>query len=374
MEEKNETSSESIKPANQSHSHKTIYKQPAKTSTPFIIKNRFDDKAVDTPQVQSETSKIENTSTEFETDRVTETVAVIAPNINKEIEQERKEKREALLKELSTEKQTQLEESKLLIDKEIEAYKKEKLENVEKEKEAAIKDAIKKETEKLNLESEKKLTALSKELTTTINSAASEKKKQLESTGKNMLKLGFAIAEKVIQTTIEQDSSLFQNILKEAISKITDKDKVTIKVNPHDLDHAKDYKKSFERELRDFKHLDIQCDDDIESGGCIIETNLGYIDSSISTKLALIERALMDIFEEENPENKEKTTVEFEDEIEENTQNNTLEIAPPESSEQDTIPEENTPPTEGITETTEEIEEDFLDDGFSELDFDNEAL
>jgi flagellar assembly protein FliH len=45
------------------------------------------------------------------------------------------------------------------------------------------------------------------------------------------------------------------------------------------------------------KNFSILEDPGVEAGGCIIETNLGYVDARISTKLAVMQDALFKVAE-----------------------------------------------------------------------------
>ena len=47
------------------------------------------------------------------------------------------------------------------------------------------------------------------------------------------------------------------------------------------------------------KSFSILEDANVEPGGCIIETNLGFVDARISTKLKAIEEALLKVAPEE---------------------------------------------------------------------------
>ena len=163
---------------------------------------------------------------------------------------------------------------------------------LEEEKEETLKKAYEsgyqQGLEKANLEQAEK----TREFLSVINEMAIEKRKIFENAEPELMRLSIAIAEKVIQTQIEKQPSVFRHILEEALQKVTDKDHVLIKVNPKDLTFVKSYKDVYQKELSDFKRLDIQEDSSINKGGCIIETKLGFIDSSINTKIELITQAL----------------------------------------------------------------------------------
>lgn len=142
--------------------------------------------------------------------------------------------------------------------------------------------------------------ALCEELKNTINSISNEKHALLAQTEQGVLELSIDVAEKIIQTKIANDPTVFHNILKEALDRVTDRDRIIIRINPNEIESVRNYQETFKRELKDFKHVDLKADPEISPGGCVIETNLGYIDSSITTKLALIKDALLKTYHEKS--------------------------------------------------------------------------
>ena len=82
----------------------------------------------------------------------------------------------------------------------------------------------------------------------------------------------------------------------QAIRRITDKDKVIIKTCPEDADFVRQHREEILEKMPDIRTLEVHEDPRVEQGGCIIETRLGFIDSSISTKLASIEAALFKVY------------------------------------------------------------------------------
>jgi flagellar assembly protein FliH len=207
--------------------------------------------------------------------------------------------REEILAELDEFKQEKLAEHKAMIDSELIDYKKTQEEALADEQKKTLDSAYEEGYQKGYKEGEEKLSSLAKEALETINALSKERDTLLSHSEKDSLNLGFIIAEKVIQTQLEKNNDVFQNILKEALARITDKDRVIIKVNKKDIDFVRTYKEQFSRELSDIKSLEIQEDADIEIGGCVIETKLGFIDSSITTKLAIIEKAIDKVYLEE---------------------------------------------------------------------------
>jgi len=196
----------------------------------------------------------------------------------------------------------------LQVQEEMNTYRMNQKRLLDEEKESTLKNAHDvgyfQGIEKAEREQEEK----SKELLNSINQMAVEKRRIIEELEPQLMTLAIAIAEKVIQTQVERHPSVFRHILEEALNKITDKDSVLIKVNPKDLEFVKSYKEVYQKELSDFKRIDIQQDLNIDRGGCVIETKLGFIDSSIATKLDLIQKAFQKILEE-NQDGKSKKIV-----------------------------------------------------------------
>ncbi len=141
-------------------------------------------------------------------------------------------------------------------------------------------------------EGKAQFSTLAKQTLDTINSIISERNRILEQSETPILELATTIAKKVTQSVVKDNPDVFHNIFREALDKVTDKGKVVVRINPSDLKMAQHYTAALQQELKDFKSLEIISDQDIEQGGCVIETNLGYIDSSISTKFNIIESAL----------------------------------------------------------------------------------
>lgn len=175
---------------------------------------------------------------------------------------------------------------------ELEQYRQSVLSELEREKSSLKNSAYQEGYDKGFSAGQAQFESLTTELKNAINGFAKEKQNILKQSEAAVIDLAIEVAKKVIQTKISESPNVLNNILREALERVTDKDKVIIRVNSADLENVKRFQESFKKEFKDFKHIEIQSDPDIESGGCVIETDLGFVDSSISTKLSLIEAAL----------------------------------------------------------------------------------
>jgi len=214
--------------------------------------------------------------------------------------------------------QKEIEEKKRIakakIDSDMETYKAELLAKIEKEV-AAEKKRLRDQGYNAGFEQGKKegasqLADQSAQILETINDAIAEKNKLLKKARGEVLRLAIKVAEQILKSEISLNQAVCVNIVAEAISKITDKDRVIIKVNRLDADFVKMNKDRFLKFMGDVKNLTIQEDSRIDQGGCIIETDLGYIDATINTKLESIEKALFKVYEEEQAEEAQREAAE----------------------------------------------------------------
>jgi len=130
-----------------------------------------------------------------------------------------------------------------------------------------------------------------KEAMETLNQAVGERKRIIKDAEGEILRLALKVAEQIIKSEVSLHRDVSLNIVSDAISRVSDREQVIIKVNREDIENIKKYKDRIGSIVDGIKSLSIVEDSAVEPGGCVIETNLGYVDARISTKLAAIEEA-----------------------------------------------------------------------------------
>ena len=125
----------------------------------------------------------------------------------------------------------------------------------------------------------------------TLNQAVIERKKIIKDAEGEVLRLALKVSEQIIKSEVSLHRDVSLNIVSDAISRVSDREQVIIKVNREDLENIKKYKDRIGSIVDGIKSLSIVEDSVVEPGGCVIETNLGYVDARISTKIAAIEEA-----------------------------------------------------------------------------------
>lgn len=138
------------------------------------------------------------------------------------------------------------------------------------------------------------------EALSTLNQAVSERKKIIKDAESEVLRLALKVAEQIIRSEVSLHRDVCLNIVSEAISRVSDREQIIVRVNREDAEYLKRFKDRLAGMLDGVKSFSIIEDSNIEPGGCVIETNLGFIDARIATKLKSIEEAIKRVKSEEN--------------------------------------------------------------------------
>lgn len=104
-----------------------------------------------------------------------------------------------------------------------------------------------------------------------------------------LLEFSIAIAEKIVRREIENKSPILE-VLKDSIKKIQGANDLSIKLNPEDYRLIEEAKDAINMEL--FSKIKFEESENIENGGCLIQTEIGNIDARISTQLSELKKEL----------------------------------------------------------------------------------
>ncbi len=126
----------------------------------------------------------------------------------------------------------------------------------------------------------------------TLNEAIKQRKKIIKDSENEIVRMSLKIAEQIIRNEVATNKDAVMNIVAEAINKVSDRENVIVKVNREDAEYIKTHKDKLSGIVDGVKNLSILEDSQVDPGGCVIETNLGFVDARISTKLSLIEQAI----------------------------------------------------------------------------------
>ncbi|MBT6120528.1 hypothetical protein HOH45_03575 [bacterium] len=189
-----------------------------------------------------------------------------------------------------------------LLEQELVTMRNDMLNKLEKEKQDILEKAFSESYEKAKKEVEEKLQSQSLDLLKAINSVEKAKKDLIGKERDDVLKLAVHAAEYMTRRQLEVSEDAFDDIIKEALDRVTDKDKVILRVAKEDVERVRKKIDKFLEFMPDIKTLEVHKDAHQTPGGCIIETKLGYVDTSMDIKLEALEKAIVETYKEEHPE------------------------------------------------------------------------
>lgn len=98
--------------------------------------------------------------------------------------------------------------------------------------------------------------------------------------------VGLALGDQIVAASLQLEPERVIDIVRGALRRLADRHRVTILVNPTDLELVADAVTALQTELGGIEHLDVQADRRVEHGGTIVQTEYGEVDASIATQLA----------------------------------------------------------------------------------------
>ncbi len=125
-----------------------------------------------------------------------------------------------------------------------------------------------------------------------IESAKQEKQKLISGAEEDIVSLSVGIARKIIHQEISVKKEKVVEIVKEAIKKIEDKEKIIIYANPEDLELIRSHREDF-KQIIDTDELHIMPDELLKSGECKVESKSEIIDTDIDFQLGEVKKKLL---------------------------------------------------------------------------------
>lgn len=115
---------------------------------------------------------------------------------------------------------------------------------------------------------------------------------------KEVAQLALSIAKKVVCHEVKTTEETVVCVAREALSRVENPGKIKVKLNPADLQFIQDTKSQLSDFLDDVESIRFEAEDSIQSGGCLIETDMGDIDARIEKQLQAIEESFQIEFDQ----------------------------------------------------------------------------
>lgn len=120
----------------------------------------------------------------------------------------------------------------------------------------------------------------------TLQQFASERSQYFEKVEEEVVQLALSVARKVLHREAQIDPDLLMGLVRYTLEKLRDGTKVKLRVASKSVAA---WQRSFQADI------DVVSDDRLESGACVIETELGTTAVSVDAQLKEIEQGLMDL-------------------------------------------------------------------------------
>ena len=100
------------------------------------------------------------------------------------------------------------------------------------------------------------------------------------------VELALRIAEQALGAWLVADRALIVEVVRGALRRLVERDRVLILVNPDDLEVVRDHATRLVGELGGIEHCEVQAERRVRPGGAIVRTAEGEVDATLETKLA----------------------------------------------------------------------------------------
>ncbi|MCL5935088.1 MAG: FliH/SctL family protein [Firmicutes bacterium] len=128
-----------------------------------------------------------------------------------------------------------------------------------------------------------------------LRQAEEVRRQTIESLESDIVKLAIEMTEKILSVKLNLEPRVIVEIAKEAIGMLHNRDQVVLYVNPSDVDLYEEKRGDLTKTLSPKGELIIIRDPDIETGGCIAETENGRVDATLDSRWKTLLESLGEI-------------------------------------------------------------------------------
>ena len=106
------------------------------------------------------------------------------------------------------------------------------------------------------------------------------------------VELALKIAEQALAASVTARPEAVVDVVRGALRRLVERDRVTVLVNPEDLELVRAASEGLVAELGGIVHCDVQAERRVGRGGAIVRTVEGEVDATLQTKLSRAREAL----------------------------------------------------------------------------------
>ena len=126
-----------------------------------------------------------------------------------------------------------------------------------------------------------------------ITQLAHDKERLLEEIQPQVVRLAIAIARRIVEAEIRQDRRIVQRTVRTALEDLAYASGVQIRVHPNDEPLIQQVVTTDDMIISSFSPVTVVPDPSVQRGGCVVESDRGIIDATISTQFVQLQKSLL---------------------------------------------------------------------------------
>lgn len=115
----------------------------------------------------------------------------------------------------------------------------------------------------------------------------------LDSLEPQVVQLAIALAGRILDREVSLDPYVIETTARAALERISDEERVTLRINPGDLEVLREKKPELLGQFERIATIELVPDEEVESGGCLASTDHVEIDARLSAQLDSIMAQLL---------------------------------------------------------------------------------
>lgn len=123
-----------------------------------------------------------------------------------------------------------------------------------------------------------------------VEDLASQRSRLVRESEEAVLRLVCAISSRIVGKVAEIKEDLIGEVVRNAVSRLAERQRIVIRVNPQDAEVLKRQDQSW---LASYDAVEIRPDPRIKRGGCLVEGEFGIVDAELDRQIEVIEKALI---------------------------------------------------------------------------------
>lgn len=105
-----------------------------------------------------------------------------------------------------------------------------------------------------------------------------------------------AACDRVLLSAAAADPGLVRRVVREAIARFNQVERLTVRVSPEDLKQVQEQRPALLAEFGDLQHLEVKADPAVAPGGCQVDSASAQVDASLATRRQQVLASLTEAF------------------------------------------------------------------------------